>query len=194
MEQRVQYLINFCIVLIIATGCSMNGRQESFKQFNADAIQLQMQNGIVMRNGKPFSGIIYRLSDNKRDTTEITGFRKGKEHGIWKKFYPGGKPMSIRFFDNGKKVGNFHAWWPNGKPQFAYHFEDGEYEGKYREWNEAGVLVNERTYKKGYEEGVQKQFYDDGRIRSNYVMIDGKRYGLLGTKNCVNVTDSIFKN
>ena len=37
-----------------------------------------------------------------------------------------------------------------------------------------------------------KYFYNNGKVRSNYLVINGKRYGLLGTKNCVNVKDSIF--
>jgi antitoxin component YwqK of YwqJK toxin-antitoxin module len=47
-------------------------------------------------------------------------------------------------------------------------------------------------FKDGQEEGSQKLWYDNGKIRANYVIIKGKRYGLLGTKNCKNVSDSIF--
>jgi antitoxin component YwqK of YwqJK toxin-antitoxin module len=48
-------------------------------------------------------------------------------------------------------------------------------------------------YKKGYEEGLQQFYYDNGKVKANYFMKAGRRYGLLGTKNCVNVSDSIFK-
>ena len=48
------------------------------------------------------------------------------------------------------------------------------------------------NYVKGHEEGSQKMYYDNGKIRSNYTIIAGRRYGLLGTKNCVNVADSVF--
>jgi antitoxin component YwqK of YwqJK toxin-antitoxin module len=49
------------------------------------------------------------------------------------------------------------------------------------------------TYRKGYEDGLQQQFYESGKVKANYMMLDGRRYGMLGTKNCVNVSDSIFK-
>jgi antitoxin component YwqK of YwqJK toxin-antitoxin module len=49
------------------------------------------------------------------------------------------------------------------------------------------------NYVMGHESGAQQQFYTDGKIKANYTIIDGRRYGLLGTKNCVNVSDSIFK-
>ena len=77
--------------------------------------------------------------------------------------------------------------------QQHYLFSNDEYEGTCREWNEAGRLVKEMNYKAGYEAGSQRSWYDNGRIRANYVIEDGRRYGLLGTKNCVNVSDSIFK-
>jgi len=74
----------------------------------------------------------------------------------------------------------------------TYQFEDDEYEGTCREWNESGRLITEMNYHRGYESGSQKVWYDNGKIKSNYVMESGRRYGLLGTKNCVNVSDSIF--
>jgi len=49
------------------------------------------------------------------------------------------------------------------------------------------------NYKNGYEDGRQEQYYDNGKVKANYIMMSGRRYGLLGTKNCVNVTDSVFK-
>ena len=66
------------------------------------------------------------------------------------------------------------------------------YEGERKEWNNEGNLIYLATYKKGQEEGPQKLWYDNGKIRANYIIKNGKRYGLLGTKNCKNVSDSIF--
>jgi antitoxin component YwqK of YwqJK toxin-antitoxin module len=101
--------------------------------------------------------------------------------------------MEIRHFENGQKVGAYYAWWPNGTLKLAYHFANGEYNGRCSEWNDQKMLVKEMHYKDGYESGSQKEFYNDGKIKANYIMTDGRRYGLLGTKNCVNVSDSIFK-
>ena len=47
------------------------------------------------------------------------------------------------------------------------------------------------NYIKGKEVGRQQLWYDDGGVRSNYVMLNNRRYGLLGTKNCVNISDEI---
>ena len=99
--------------------------------------------------------------------------------------------MEKRYFNKGVKVGVMKNWWENGQLQSEYHFNNGEYDGTCREWNFGGVLIREMNYENGYEKGSQKQWYDNGSYRSNYVIRDGRRYGLLGTKNCVNVSDSL---
>ncbi|UFH55103.1 toxin-antitoxin system YwqK family antitoxin [Spirosoma sp. KNUC1025] len=173
--------------------CSESRTSYRIPVFDASSIHVQFQKGIVVLDNQPFTGIIYRLSDNKTDTLEIVGFRSGKEHGEWKRFHADGSLMERRFFRDGQKVGEYRAWWPNGAKKLFYHFENGEYNGVCREWSHTGVLLKEMTYKDGYEAGSQKQFYDNGKIKANYVTIEGRRYGLLGTKNCVNATDSLFK-
>ena len=125
------------------------------------------------------------------DTAAVSYYKKGKEHGRWVRYHPNGKLMEERFFDNGQKTGVMKGWWPNGQLFMIYHFKNDEYEGECSEWNDKGVLIRRMHYKKGYEDGLQQQWYDDGSVRSNYLMKNGRRYGLLGTKNCVNVSDSL---
>ena len=54
-----------------------------------------------------------------------------------------------------------------------------EYDGNCREWNETGMLVKEMNYIKGHEEGIQRWWYDNGKIKANYVITD--HYRLLET-------------
>ncbi|HEY0262855.1 MAG TPA: hypothetical protein VGB95_07495 [Chitinophagales bacterium] len=164
----------------------------AYKYFNSYSIHLKNLNGIFMNGQKPFTGITFSLFPNTSDTAQISCFKNGKENGLWQQFYANGKKKQQRYFLDGIKVKTDSAWWENGQLQFVCKFENGEYEGELKEWNAQGVLIREMHYKKGYEEGAQKQFYDNGKVRSNYIMRNGKRIGLLGTKNCVNVSDSIF--
>jgi len=83
------------------------------------------------------------------------------------------------------------TWWEDGQLQSSFLFKDDEYEGECSEWNDKGILIRRMHYARGHESGAQQQWYDDGSIRSNYVIIKGRRFGLLGTKNCVNVSDSL---
>lgn len=162
-------------------------------KINIADINLTLINGIANVNGQPFSGTIYLLYSNTRDTAEIRNYVQGNENGEWKKYYAGGKLREKRTFTNGQKTGSYLTWWPNGKLQQQYFFDKDAYEGTCREWTETGLLIKEMNYSKGYEAGTQRAWWDNGKIKSNYCIIEGRRFGLLGTKNCINVSDSIFK-
>ena len=184
MVHRVLFLSS----LLISLSCRENYKLQNF---NANSLYLKNVNGVVFHEGKPFSGRVYKLGIT--DTISITCFYRGKEHGAWKTFYDSGLLRELRYFNKGVKVDTLKRWWSNGQLQFACTFKNGEYNGALQEWNENGQLTKSMSYRNGYEEGSQKMYYDNGRIRSNYVVQHGKRIGLLGTKNCVNVSDSIFK-
>ena len=51
-------------------------------------------------------------------------------------------------------------------------------------------IIKSFNYVNGYENGSQKLWFNNGEVKSNYVIKNNRRYGLLGTKNCVNVSDS----
>ncbi len=154
---------------------------------------LQIVNGIVYYQTKLFSGKIVSFFDSSKDTLSIKNFILGKEDGVWKEFYPNQNIKLIRNFKDGKKIDSLIGFWENKNKMLAYYFINDEYEGTGKEWNRNGRLIREMNYKNGHEEGSQRMFYDNGKVRSNYVIINGKRFGLLGTKNCINVSDSIFK-
>lgn len=179
--------ISFTLLVFVA--CSAREQQ----YYNAASLHLEMKAGLMMNNDEPFTGIALTLDPLSGDTLEQVAYQDGMEHGEWRKFYPGGELMEQRFFLHGKKQGNYTAWWPNRQMRLLYHFTDGEYQGTCREWNDKGKQVKEMNYQAGHESGSQKVFYDDGKIKANYVLLNGRRYGLLGTKNCKNVSDSIFK-
>lgn len=189
MVRREHFRAKYLLLILLLQACG----NKPMPVYNATDVHVTPQNDVLMQDGKPFTGIIYAMQPNKKDTAEIVCFNRGKQHGHWKRFYADGKPEEDRYFDNGKKIGELKQWWPNGRLKLAYHFKNGEYEGQCREWTANGLLVANMNYNQGYEEGRQLQYYSNGKIKANYLMINGRRYGLLGTKNCVNVADSIFK-
>jgi antitoxin component YwqK of YwqJK toxin-antitoxin module len=182
-------------------GCNTNAPKNpvaisipvSTSLLNKSEQQITMNNGLLFINNKSFNGTLFTLFPNTADTAVIENYVNGKEHGEWRKYYPSNKIREKRFFTNGQKTGEFIAWWENGQQQQQYLFVADEYEGTCKEWNETGFLNRIRNYKKGHEEGPQQWWYDNGKIIANYIIKDGRRYGLLGTKNCINVSDSIFK-
>jgi antitoxin component YwqK of YwqJK toxin-antitoxin module len=195
MEQPVRFRSSLLFLFLLAlAGCNnpvaapllnnglLNSANENFNSVN----------GVTQLNGQPYSGAVFTLYPNGKDTADLRNYLQGMEDGVWKKYYENGKLKESRKFIKGNKEGEYLAWWPNGNMQLMYHFDGDEYEGACREWNESGLLVKEMNYKKGHEEGLQQWRYDNGKIKANYIIQDGRRFGLLGTKNCVNVSDSIF--
>lgn len=190
---RVQLLGRFILIFVLlVVGCSdISEQHHSNRKVNAIDVKTSFVEGKFCIDGIPFTGTLYQLDENNMDTASVSHYIDGLEDGEWRKFYPNGKMKEQRFYKNGKKVGIMKAWWENGKLQMLFNFENDEYEGVCSEWNDQGVMVREQHYHLGHEEGSQRQWYDNGKVRSNYVMKNGRRYGLLGTKNCVNVKDSI---
>jgi antitoxin component YwqK of YwqJK toxin-antitoxin module len=113
---------------------------------------------------------------------------------VEKKYFPSGKIMEIRHLKDGIRTGLQTAFWENGNKRFEYTAANDAYEGELKEWDEQGRLFHLGHYKNGQEEGEQKMWHADGKIRSNFVIIEGKRYGLMGTKNCIIIDEKFFDN
>ncbi len=128
--------------------------------------------------------------EGSEDIKEWQSYMQKVPHGTWKKYYANHQLLESREYRHGKKIGKLIRYWPNGHKQMEYHFEDDEYHGEAREWSEAGVLTRWMHYEKGHEEGLQQYYNDEGKLKSNYVIRNGRRYGLLGTKHCINIKDS----
>lgn len=207
MERLVRFLSSFFFAIIFFqcsskedNGVSLLSKNSTvisdgkMLSFSADNPQISFENTGVLYQGKPFSGKLYTLDPQTQDTLKIESYLKGNRHGKWVQYFPEHVLKEFRSFVQGKKIGAFVQYFPTGKKQQEYHFQNDEYQGLAREWNERGVLIREMHYEAGQEEGSQKLFYDDGQVRANYVMKNGRRFGLLGTKNCVNVSAARLLN
>ncbi len=193
MALRVLFLDKLAILfLVFAWACHPPTHSIKLLNVAKSDSTLAMQIGLLMRNQEPFTGTVFSLFDNGKDTAEVASYKNGREDGEWKKFYSATQIKEKRTFSNGQKTGEYLAWWENGLPQLHYLFKEDEYDGVCKEWNKDGLLIKEMTYSKGHEQGRQRWWYDNGKIKANYVIQDGRRYGLLGTKNCINVSDSVF--
>ncbi len=187
------------ILLSLLCACNSNKKDDSetivinpIPKLYINGLNPAMQkiNDVVYYKTKKFDGYVYELYSSK-DTIYVKSYVNGIEEGVHKKWYPNKQLSEQRFYHNGKKEGTHKAWWENGKLQYEYQISNDEYTGEYKEWNPNGKLLKIFHYKNGQEDGSQKLFYDNGSIRANYVIIKGRRFGLLGTKNCKNVKDSL---
>ena len=193
-------ICNILYLLLLICSCNQNKSKEVSvliyeipKNYTLKSSQnIVLKNDTLLLNGESYSGYLFELSINNLDTLLIQGYLNGLQNGIDKKWFANKNIMEHRIYANGKKNGKQIAFWDNGNKKFEFTAVNDAYEGELKEWNVEGNLIHLANYKNGQEEGTQKLWYDNGKIRANYVIIKGKRYGLLGTKNCKNVSDSIF--
>lgn len=197
MERPAQLLSSVLLVIVfVVSGCKNPDEYGAIDiprlLINKSDTRILVNNGLVLFDSARFTGTLYELYPTQSDTLSLSSYLNGHEHGEWKQFYERNKLKEHRFFKNGKKEGDYLAWWPDGTPQLHYRFQDDEYSGECREWNQQGLLTQLMHYKEGHEAGSQQWWYDNGKIKANYVIKEGRRFGLLGTKNCINVSDSVF--
>jgi len=141
---------------------------------------------------KYFTGYQYSLFPGG-DTQFVYSYFNGVEEGPQKLWYNNKQLAESRFYINGKKESLQQAWWPDGKQKFIYTATGDEFTGELKEWNSAGLLCKCFHYTNGQEEGSERMWWDDGTVRANYVIRNGKKYGLTGIKLCTNPYDSVTK-
>ena len=181
--------IYFCYILIILV-ISCNEKKSAQLFVSKTSNDISIVNDIVFYKSEKFSGKLFEL--NYKDTVLLEEIKDGLLDGISKKWFKNKQLMEFREYKMGRKNGRQIAYWDNGKKRFEFTANNDAYDGEMREWSINGNLFHLAHYQNGQEEGSQKMWYENGKIKANYVIFNGKRYGLLGTKNCKNVSDSIF--
>jgi antitoxin component YwqK of YwqJK toxin-antitoxin module len=153
------------------------------------AEEIHVQKGVLYYKSSPFSGSLisyYEVGNQKRF---IKIYHKGKLHGKECYWFSNGKLASERSYSHGVKTGKHVGFWPNENLKFEYYFNTkGLHHGAANEWFSNGVPLRSFNYVNGKEEGCQKMFNPDGSLRSNYVVLHGERFGLIGLKKC----DAVF--
>ena len=203
------FILRYFIAVLFLSACDSNNKDSQNNQlelkpqnivvasvptiFKASADKgFTLHQDTLFYNDTKYSGLVYTLY-NAKDTMQVAGFLNGLEEGIQKKWYSNKQLASIRDYHSGKKIGKHIGYWENGQTQFEFYFEDGEYHGIAKEWYQNGQTYRTFHYEHGYEQGSQKMWWENGIIRANYVVKNGRRYGLIGLKLCMNPNDTVLK-
>ncbi len=81
-------------------------------------------------------------------------YKKGKEHGTWTYYHPGGLVVARTVeYKNGKLDGwsKSYSWGRNSHLKNAIQYKDDLRDGKFLVYDEKGNVVIEKTYKEGRE-------------------------------------------
>ncbi len=171
---KIRYLVLFFLIY----ACNY----ESI-DLTIDDKNLTLSKGILSYKGKRYSGTL----SSKIDTLTVNriSYLNGKKHGKEEKFFFNGKLAAVRFYTHGKKSGTHKAWWDNGQLEFVYHFDTkGNKIGIHNEWYSNGQLAKAFNFTDGKQDGTQKMWDYNGKIKANYQVINGERFGLIGSINC----------
>lgn len=187
---RQARLVNRLLLCFVLFCFSCKKGEEAF---SLNSSKIDLTKSVVLYQGIPFSGQVYRFYPGTLDTLWVRNYKGGLKDGVWRKYFLNGELNEKRKFRKGKKEGDYVGYYNGGIKNFIFKFQNGEYSGTNKIWTKEGLLIEEGNFKNGYEFGVQKTWYLNGKIKSNYIIKNNRRYGLLGTKNCVNVYKDISK-
>jgi len=78
-----------------------------------------------------------------------------------------------------------NEFWPNGKLRRSFDLQDGVRDGEYRTFTIDGKPYELKHFVRGRENGLQQAWDERGQLYLNYVVRDGRRYGMVNAKPCL---------
>jgi antitoxin component YwqK of YwqJK toxin-antitoxin module len=108
----------------------------------------------------------------------------GDAHHVAVERYANGQIKREASYRGARLDGVVRGWYENGARKFELRYRNDVSEGEQREWYPTGQIYTVFTHHGGHETGQQRMWNADGTIRSNYVIKNGKRFGLLGAMGC----------
>lgn len=144
---------------------------------------LSRMRGVLLHDHLPFRGRIIEHDSTGAVLTSTT-YRDGLRDGVADAWYADGRRSYHRVYRQGREDGEHIGWWENGVQRFSYHYRRGLIEGVAREWFRDGTPYREYHYEAGHESGSQRMWWEGGGLRANYVIRNGRRFGLPGIKGC----------
>jgi antitoxin component YwqK of YwqJK toxin-antitoxin module len=177
---------------VSSEGMIKNGKPEGFwKSYYVT--------GIKKSEGKRTNFLldsIWVFYDQAGDTTEKINYLVGKKNGWYYKFkkdpLKGIYIWSKELFAGDKKEGKAYIYFQDGKIQQTIAYNSGKKEGLSKEYDKDGNVITlleynndflvsreriNRTDNKGLKQGVWKEFYPSGSIKSEKTFIDDLIHG-----------------
>ena len=103
---------------------------------------------------------------------------KGRRHGVWRNYFPGGRLALVREYLHGKRHGAWKRWNAAGRLVLLEPFEGGQLHGTVHRWNDDGGLVERSSYRRGQKHGIVARWYASGPLVLRGAYLDGKPHGL----------------
>ena len=117
---------------------------------------LKNENGIWLKNEKPYTGDVYRILKNNK--INLGKIKNGKKEGSWTEFVY--RIRLLQSFD--LKIGEWNGWNKNGNNTYKGKYNKGKKDSIWYYWFENGQLSDSGKYKEGKMLGVWKYYNEKG--------------------------------
>ncbi len=134
---------------------------------------------IVTKKGTiydPDNGRKYEYNDDFQVISEYD-LKDGELHGEFISFYPGGAKKTVSHWSKGKLEGKATDFEESGLIFLERFYANDELNGILREF-EDGVLIREINFQNGLENGLEKNYYANGKTKSTVAYLKGKKNGV----------------
>lgn len=177
------------LLLFITVSC-----QSSQEEISWDDKLFHQKEEYLYYQDKPFTGVVLKFYANHQIQSRQY-FSAGKLDGLSEKWFENGRMQERRYFTENHKTGKHQAWWENGQQRFEYQFDNDVPIKTHKEWYPNGQLFTISNYdENGQPMGIQQMWFDDGKIKANYEVKNGRRFGLLGAKGCMGKNEKSIAN
>ncbi len=159
--------------------------------------------GVIKSEGKRNNFLldsVWVFYDVTGDTIEKINYMYGKKNGYYYTYDTknkeitslSGNIVSKELYVNDKKEGPSYYYYDNGKVHNIINYVNGKMQGLAREYSESGQIITlleyhngylvnreriNRTDSSGYKQGVWKEFYPDGKIKTERNFKDEQLHG-----------------
>lgn len=189
MKIRLQHIILSLMMMISIVTC-LSCKEKNIIQNQQQISQvvvlpdtaIKTLNGILFYHDTVFTGkTIEKWPNGNLHTSQF--FTNGKQQGLSETFYINGTIASRRWYLDGEKDSVHTGWWENGNKKYEYPFNKGVYNGLFTEWYEQGTMMQQVMYQNG-QELYGKGWRENGKVYMNFVMKNGRRYGMNNSNLC----------
>ena len=134
---------------------------------------LKNQNGIWLKNDKPYTGDVYRILKNNK--INLGKIKNGKKEGSWIEF--GRLIFRTGQYKNGKRVGEWNGWYEDSSKAYSGSYENDLKTGEWNGWNKNGNNTYKGKYNKGKKDSMWYYWFENGQLSDSGKYKEGKMLG-----------------
>ena len=107
-------------------------------------------------------------------------YTNGRRIGLWRRYWPNGKPMSEINYVMGLPRGNYKTFYPDGRTEEQGTWDLDRNTGGFQRFHPNGQLAQDFVFNAyGTRDGIQKYYHENGHLEVEVSIKEGKEEGTL---------------